>query len=62
MTLGILSRVEGQVHHEAEFCWSIADLRRGTVFLNVRFHLHISIIGSVLLTIGLSAVFSFFRR
>ena len=42
--------------------WQLALFVVVLIILNTLFQLHISIIGSILLTLGLSFVFSLFRR
>lgn len=43
------------------YFWQLAVFVLILVGLNFFFRLHISVIGSLILTVGLSALFSFFR-
>ncbi len=44
------------------YLWQLMIFVVVLILLNLFFHLHISIIGSLLLTVGLSVVFNFLNR
>jgi hypothetical protein len=45
-----------------KYLWQLAVFVAALLLLNLFFHLHISIIGSLLLTIGMSIAFNYFGR